>query len=210
MGAPLIAAIGAGLGFAGNMASAWGQYQANKNQISASMLQQQRQFEFEERMSSTAHQREVADLRAAGLNPILSSTHGGSATPPVGMAAIPNQMQGVGESVNSAASALAKGMVDYQQAKLLKEQSELASAQKLKVLNEVEKSSPTSNVMNMANKLINSAKSVPHKLKDLYDRTNVIPTYREKARIDNEILNNESRAIENRRNRQINVTVNGR
>lgn len=59
---------------------------------------------FQERMANTAHQREVADLRAAGLNPVLSAMGGGGANSPSGSTAtVDNPLESVGHSVTSAA-----------------------------------------------------------------------------------------------------------
>ncbi len=72
------------------------------NRASAKEADANRQFQDE--LSRTAHQREVADLRAAGLNPILSGTGGrGATTPPGSMATMRNPAEGV-------ASAAAAGM----------------------------------------------------------------------------------------------------
>lgn len=59
-------------------------------------------------LANTAHQREVADLRAAGLNPILSATGSGAATPSLGTAQLDNVVDSFGGNARGIGDMLSK------------------------------------------------------------------------------------------------------
>lgn len=68
------------------------------------------QMSFQERMSTTAYQRAMADMRSAGLNPILAYQQGGASTPGGASA---NMLDTVSPALNSALSAArAKADID--------------------------------------------------------------------------------------------------
>lgn len=54
-------------------------------------------------LSDTAHQREVRDLLAAGLNPVLSASGSGASVPQLGTPTLENPVRGISDSIQSAA-----------------------------------------------------------------------------------------------------------
>lgn len=86
----------------------------------ANLAMAQRQMDFQERMSNTAYQRAMLDMRAAGLNPAMMYGKGAAASTPNGAMA---EMNPVGAGAVSSALQV---KMQQRQMKLLDEQTEAA------------------------------------------------------------------------------------
>lgn len=130
MALPLIAAGGAGLkaaSVAGKASSAFGSVLSGAGSLLGGVASglfgkssAKKQMKFQERMSSTAHQRQVKDLRSAGLNPILSATSGASS--PGGAAST------MSDPVTPALSSAREASRNRAEVQNLKDQNELIQA----------------------------------------------------------------------------------
>lgn len=56
--------------------------QAATRQMAFEAASARQMMDFQRQMANTAHQRQIQDLKKAGLNPILSARYGGAAAPP--------------------------------------------------------------------------------------------------------------------------------
>lgn len=149
--------VGAGI-------SMLGAKKSNEAQVGLS----REQMDFQERMSNTAYQRSTADMRKAGINPMLSYMKGGASSPQGAMPVMKNTMESFANSALNIAA-------QYQQVKNLQQQNaiNLPEQQRAEVVSAAQAS------------LINSAVNAKKKYDDA--KVHKIPKYKqiEPTKLDN-------------------------
>jgi hypothetical protein len=129
-----VTALGTLAGGIGSLGGAFLGYQGQKDTNKQNLAIAREQMAFQERMSNTAYQRAMQDMKDSGLNPILAYSQGGASTP-IGASA---QMMNPYQSASNVGQQVAGTIMDVgkKQAEIDNLNSELLNHQEFRNLSQ--------------------------------------------------------------------------
>lgn len=126
---PWEAAAGQGGSLVGGILGGIGSYMGVVSANQAAQENLDRQLRFQRKMSNTAYQRAMRDMRAAGLNPMLAYQRGGATSPAGVMFAPQSELGAAVTSAREAARAASEIALRKESAKLAKQQAQTSRGQ---------------------------------------------------------------------------------
>lgn len=157
---PITALVAGGSGMVGQIGGAFlAQEFAKRNAAEAhdwSVSDAKDSRHWQEMMSNTAHQREVADLRAAGLNPILSAHGGSGSSTPSGATADADKADSPNVQIGNAVSTALEARQALENIELTRAQAGAARAQESKTKKEAGILGPKSYLYNKVEDMLKS------------------------------------------------------
>lgn len=165
----------------GSLISGISSAQSQRDSNRANQKQSREQMRWQEKMSSTAHQREVADLRAAGLNPILSAGGQGAST---------GSAQMIENRAANPLADLQEGISSAMEARRLKKEIDQTDSQ-IQLNKSAEKTQETQQAVNLTSaiKLQNESNALASQLPAIEQRSKLEA---ERSKIDQKMLKFDS------------------
>lgn len=125
VGGQIVAPFHDQIGKLEDMVPGIGDAKAAEKQNAANIAAAQKQMDFQERMSNSAYQRSMADMKKAGLNPMLAMSQGGASTPSGALPTINSETKSkLGEFAMNSALGIKGLQTAQQQANTAQQQAE--------------------------------------------------------------------------------------